>query len=175
MKKWKRMMAGVLAAGLMMTVSMPVYAGIFGNKKSTTATEAATEKTEYALTYKETEIHLNKEAAPILKALGKYESCFEQQSCAYQGMDKIYTYPGIELGTYPVNGKEHISSIYFIDDTVSTQEGIKLGSTYDEMVKAYGKEYTEEFGVYRYVLGKTELSIYTTNKVVDAIEYQIKQ
>lgn len=40
-------------------------------------------------------------------------------------------------------------------------------------IKAYGKGYEEQFGVYRYVLGNSELSIYTTNKVVDAIEYQI--
>lgn len=173
MKKNARLLAGVLALGMMASVSTPAYAGLIGGTKSAVVTAA--EKTEYALTYKKTEIRLNTEAASVLKALGTYDSCFEQQSCAYQGMDKIYTYPGIELGTYPVKGKEYISSVYFTDDSVSTQEGIKIGSSYDDMVKAMGKGYTEEFGVYRYVLGKTELSIYTTNKVVDAVEYQIKQ
>lgn len=164
----------VLAAGVILSVSIPAEAGAFKNQK--TQAEAAKEtKTEYALTYQETEIHLNVEAAPILKSLGQYSKCFEQQSCAYQGMDKIYTYPGIELATYPVNGKEYISSIYFTDKTVSTQEGITLGSTYNDMVRAYGNGYTEEFEVYRYILGPTEISFYTTNKVIDAIEYQIKQ
>lgn len=172
MKKNKRIAAVLAAVSVCVMMASPVYAWPWSSEKATATTDAA--KTEFAFTYKETEIRLNTEAAPVLAALGTADKTFEQQSCAYQGMDRIYTYAGIELGTYPVKGKEMISSIYFTDKSVSTQEGIHYGSTYDEMVKAYGKGYTEEFGVYRYVLGTTELSIYTTNKVVDGIEYQIK-
>ena len=76
---------------------------------------------------------------------------------------------------YPVKGVDKISFVYLMDNTVSTPEGIKVGSTTAQVIEAYGKEYDEQFGVYRYVLGNTELSIYTTNGLVDAIEYQIVQ
>lgn len=175
MKKSIKMLTGAVVMGVVMATTIPSYA-FLGTKKVTAETTAAnTVKTEYTLLYNGTEIKLDVDAAPVLKALGAYAKCFEQQSCAYQGMDKVYTYPGIELGTYPVDRKEHVSSIYFIDKSVETTEGIKLGSTYNEMVKAYGHEYQEEFGVYRYILGNTEIIFYTTNKVIDAIEYQIKQ
>lgn len=169
-KKSTRIAMGM--AALCMTVMTVQPAAAAWGKAAPTAAVTET-KTSYAFTFGETVMNLNQEAAPVIKALGAYKKCFEQQSCAYQGMDKIYTYEGFELGTYPVKGKDCISSIYFTDSTVSTQEGIKIGSTYDEMVKAYGDGYKEEFGVYRYTLGETELSVYTTKKIVDAIEYQI--
>lgn len=171
MKKGKmRNAVGVLAASFVILSAMPTSAA-WWNKGAVTA-EAET-KTAYAFTYKETVINLNQEAAPVIKALGGNPKCFEQQSCAYQGMDRIYTYEGFELGTYPVNGKDCISSVYFLDNTVATQEGIKIGSSYEDMVKAYGKDYKEQNGVYRYRLGNSELSIYTTNGTVDAVEYQV--
>lgn len=162
--------AAVLAASMVMACASPAYAFPFGWGKKA---ESTAEKTEYAFIYQETEIKVDGEAAPVLKALGTPVKTFEQDSCAYQGKDKIYTYPGFELGVYPLGGVDRISSVYIIDDTVSTPEGIKCGSTVEDVIKAYGKGYEEQFGVYRYVLGNSELSIYTRNKVVEAIEYQI--
>lgn len=170
--KRKSMRTAVGIAAICMAVMTASPAAVVWGKTAPTAAAAET-KTAYAFKSGETVMSLNQEAAPVIKALGAYKKCFEQQSCAYQGMDKIYTYSGFELGTYPVKGKDCISSIYFTDSTVSTQEGIKIGSTYDDMIKAYGDGYKEEYGVYRYTLGDSELSIYTTKKIVDAIEYQV--
>lgn len=39
------------------------------------------------------------------------------------------------------------------------------------MIKAYGKDYKEDFGTLRYTLGSCQLSFYMTNGAVDAIEY----
>lgn len=175
-KSVKRMAAGFMAAGMILSTGVPAYAGLFGGKKAAAeTTAAAAEKTEYTFTYKDQEIKLDAEAAPILKELGKYDSVFEEQSCAYQGLDRVYMYPGVEIATYPVKNKEHVSALYITDNTVATPEGIKIGSTYDQMVKAYGKDYTEEFGVYRYVLGTSQVAFYTTKNVVDSIEYLIKK
>ncbi len=169
MKNKMTVIIGSLLIGSAILYARPAYAG---SLRTTAA--AQTQDTGYAFTYKGTEIKLNVVANETLRALGDYKKSFEQQSCAYQGMDRIYTYDGIELGTYPVNGVDYISSIYFLDHTVQTQEGIKLGSSYNDMIKAYGTGYQEEFGVYRYTKGNVELSIYTTNRKVDGIEYQIK-
>ncbi len=116
------------------------------------------------------------EAADILKALGDPSSSFERDSCAYQGKNKVYTYAGFELSTYPVGQTDCVESVYILDATVATPEGIKIGSTKDEVLAVYGEEYDAEeagFGTYSYTAGNSQLKIYTTKDVVDAIEYLV--
>lgn len=172
MKKLKiRKTAVVLAMGIALSSTVPAQAGIFDWFKNTSAPQE--EKTAYSFISNGTEILPDAEAAPVLAALGTPVQTFEQDSCAYQGKDKIYTYSGFQVGVYPVNGVDKISFIYLLDNTVSTPEGIKIGSTAAQVMETYGKDYEEQFGVYRYVLGNTQLVVSTTNKVVDGIEYQI--
>ncbi len=125
----------------------------------------------YEFVYGETRIVLAEDALAVLKALGKADSVFEQDSCAYQGKDRVYSYADFELSTCPSGKKEQIASVYFLNDKVQTEEGIRIGSAYDEMVKAYGRNYTEENEVYRYVKQGTELSFYMKDGKVDAVEY----
>lgn len=161
------------AAGIvMLTAAMPMTSYAFGWKNSAKETTAAQE-TVYDFVSGTVTVSMNAEAAPVLKALGTAKKTFEQDSCAYQGKDKVYTYDGFEISTYPVKGVERIASVYFLDETVSTPEGIKIGSKKQEVIDAYGSNYKEEFGVYRYSAGSAELVIYTTNNVVDAIEYLV--
>lgn len=172
MKKFKIRKAAVgLAVGIALSATVPAQAGLLDWFKNTSA--AQEEKTAYSFISNGVTILPDAEAAPILAALGAPVQTFEQDSCAYQGKDKIYTYAGFQIGVNSVNGTDKISFIYLLDNTVSTPEGIKIGSTAAQVVEAYGKAYEEQSGVYRYVLGNTQLSICTTNSVVDAIEYQI--
>ena len=159
MKKLRKylVMAGLAVA--LAAAPMTSYAEIWGNaKKDSTQTET--------------------EAASVVKALGKpAKAVFEVDSYAYQGKDKVYTYAGFELNTYPVDGKERIASVYFLDDSVATPEGIKIGSKAKDVVDAYGKEYNKEeqkLGTYSYSTDTAELRIYTTKDVVDGVEYLVK-
>lgn len=169
----RRNMALVLAAGMMLGTAAPAYAGLFNWGKKTESTASAEEKTEYSFTYNETQIKMNVEAAPIITALGTPEKTLEQDSCAYQGKDTVYVYPGFEMGVYPDNGVNKVSYVTLVNDSVATPEGIKIGSKADDVIQAYGKNYEEQFGVYTYVLGGSMLKIFTTNSVVDGVEYQI--
>lgn len=74
-----------------------------------------------------------------------------------------------------MNKKQCVSSIYLLTDQVSTEEGIKIGSSRDDMIKAYGKDYKMEYEAYRYVKGKTELTFYLKDGKVEAIEYMIAE
>jgi len=114
---------------------------------------------------------MNEDAAPILNGLGDYNNYAETPSCAFKGLDKIYSYNGFDLYTYPKDGTDYINSIYFIDESVSTPEGIRLGSTVEEMLEAYGDSYTEEYGVYTYTKEKSTVSFIVTDGVVESIEY----
>ncbi len=116
-------------------------------------------------------IGMNDEAAAIVSGLGSWSNYAESPSCAYQGMDKIYTYPGFDLYTYVKDGVDYVNSVYFLDASVSTPEGLRLGSSVEEMLAAYGDGYTEEYGVYTYTKEKTSLTFIITDGVVEAIEY----
>lgn len=166
----KKVSRYLLTAGLVVSMAaapMTSYGFPWSSKTETKAEEAAS----YNFVSGAVTVAMGAEAAPILNALGAPEKTFEQDSCAYQGKDKVYTYKGFEVSTYPVNGKECVASVYFLDDTAATAEGIKIGSKEDDVKKAYKDKYKEEFGVYRMADAKTQLNVYTTKGVVDAVEY----
>jgi len=114
---------------------------------------------------------MNENVAPILNGLGDYLNYAESPSCAFKGLDKIYSYNGFDLYTYPKDGTDYVNSIYFLDDSVSTPEGIHIGSSVDEMLAAYGDQYTEEYGVYTYTNEKSTLSFIVTDGVIESVEY----
>lgn len=65
---------------------------------------------------------MNEKAAPILEKLGEPMEYFEAESCAFEGLDKIYTYSGFELHTYEMKGTDYVASVMFLDDSVSTKK-----------------------------------------------------
>ena len=134
------------------------------------STEEA-EITGFTFVAGDTVIAMNADAAPILEGLGEWENYAETTSCAFKGLDKTYSYPGFDLYTYPLNGKDNVNSVYFVDDTVSTPEGIHIGSTKEEMEAAYGTDYEEEFGAYTYTKDKSRLQFLVTDGVIDSVEY----
>lgn len=101
-------------------------------------TKPKEEEKIYTFTSSTTKIAIDAEAAPILEALGTWRAYDESASCAFEGLDKIYTYDGFEITTYPLNGKDYIFLIEFYDDTVATEEGIRIGSTKADVIATYG-------------------------------------
>ncbi len=116
-------------------------------------------------------IPMNVDAKPIVEELGDPVEYFEAASCAFQGLDKIYYYNGFELGTYPKDNKDYVSYVNLLDDSVSTDKGVYLGSTLDEVTAAYGKDYTAEGTSYVYRLGETKLTFIVEEDEVTSITY----
>lgn len=133
------------------------------------------EKEGYFFEYKDIKIGINDEAAPILEALGEPMHYFEAPSCAFEGMDKIYSYSGFEFTTYTKDDKDYISSIVFLDDTVTTREGITLNASLEDIVAAYGSDYVESFNQYSYSDGNCVLSFIIEDGEVVAVEYALPQ
>lgn len=125
----------------------------------------------YVFSYQGTEIPMNAPAAPIVEKLGEALSYFEAESCAFQGIDRTYTYSGIQINTYPLEETDYISSVLFTDDSVSTPEGLEIGSSREDMIAAYGEDYVEEYGQYTYTKGDSQISILLEDGTVTAIEY----
>lgn len=94
------------------------------------------------------------------------------KGCAMYGFDHIYTYDDIEINAnIKEDESEVIYSVFFIGDKVSTPEGIKIGSSVNEMLDAYGDDYDEFNGVYTYTGVGVFLTIQTNKDVVTSIEY----
>jgi hypothetical protein len=125
----------------------------------------------YAFEYNDVDIYMNTDVVPVVGALGESLQYFEAESCAFKGLDKFYTYAGIEITTYPLDGKDYVSAISLMDDSVSTPEGVYLGATVDEMIEAYGEEYTESSGSYTYAKDESKLQFITMNDEIVSITY----
>lgn len=138
-------------------------------KKDDTKPEEA-EKV-YTFTSGTTKIAMNADVAPILAALGEWRDYDESTSCAFEGLDKIYVYPGFEIYTYPMNGKDFVSSVRLYDDTVATEEGIRVGVTKDAVIATYGTP-TQTFDTnLTYEVKGMYLQFSLEDGVVTSIEY----
>lgn len=168
----KRLTGMILTLVIMGSAAVPCFA--FGwNKNAAAQPQESAANTVYAFSAAGIEILVGSEADPVVEKLGAPQKTFEQDSCAYQGKDIVYTYPGFELSVFPDGGKNRIADIYIPEgSSVTTPEGIAPGAAKDAFIKAYGNDYTEKWGVYRYKKGDTELIFFTKGDKVEAIEYQ---
>ena len=126
----------------------------------------------YTLTYKDASIDVtpDQNMAEVLAALGDADSYFEAASCAFEGLDKTYMYGHVEVDTYPQGEEDFISSIYFLDDLAVTNEGVRVGSTKDEMEAAYGTDYSVVGTECIYAKGNSELRIIVEGDKVSSIQ-----
>ena len=125
----------------------------------------------YVLTYRDCPLPMNAEFAPLLDFLGEPDSYFEAASCAFDGLDKTYTYAGVEIITYPDEERDYISSVCILDSSVSTPEGITIGSTQADVAAAYGEDFQELGTQYVYEDGDARLSILFENGAAIYVEY----
>lgn len=126
---------------------------------------------DYVFEYKGVKIAPDMNTNEFLAALGDPLHYYEVKSCAFEGMDKIYTYTSFEISTYPNGANDLVSSIYFKDDTVTTQEGAYLGMAKSDVLALYGSNYTESAGAYVYSKGGMELHFIFDGETLASIEY----
>lgn len=124
----------------------------------------------YSFTSGSTKIEMGKDASKIVDALGDADDYFESESCAFEGLDKVYSYPGFKLNTYPKDGKDYVLSVVFMDDTVSTDEGVSIGSTKDAVTKAYGDAAEGSASMLVYEDGDTKMTIGLNGDSVSSLE-----
>ena len=103
------------------------------------AGEEDTSEDTYHLVYRDVNLAPGDPSDPAISALGDDYSYFESPSCAYQGIDKVYTFDSVIIRTVAQDDEEFITSIEIKDDTVETPEGIYIGCTRDQVTKAYGE------------------------------------
>lgn len=92
----------------------------------------------YTFTYNGYQFGVDMIADGPLSNLGEPKDQYTSESCAFGGEDTVYYYNSIQVSTNNEYGYERIYSIYLEDDLVSTEEGICVGSTVEDVKAAYG-------------------------------------
>ena len=165
----------ILMLSLVMALSLAACGGSGDDSKSSgntnQAAPTAKANSKYVPTYKGCNLPMNAEFAPLLDFLGEPDSYFEAASCAFDGLDKTYTYAGVEIITYPNGDKDFISSVRILDGTVSTPEGVTIGSTPEEVAAACGDGYQELGSQYVYSDGDAEFSVLFEGGKAISVEY----
>ena len=101
------------------------------------------------------------------------ETC--DPSCLGNGEDCIYSYAHFKINGYRETADSPVkaTSIEFTDSEVSTSKGVKIGSSKDDVIKAYGSGYTEQGNMIKYVSGKKSLSFIMSGDTVSVISYDL--
>lgn len=168
----KKMRVFAAAAMLVMGLSLSACGGGDSEKGSqeTAAKTESTAKGGYSFTSGSVKVEMGADASKVVDELGEADDYFESESCAFEGLDKVYTYPGFKLNTYPVDDKDYVLSVVFMDDTVETEEGISIGSTKDEVTEAYGDPTKEKGSSMVYEKGETKITFGVKGDEVSTVE-----
>jgi len=117
-------------------------------------------------------VEMDQDINDVLAALGEPLGIFEAPSCAFDGIDRIFSYPGVQIHTYPVGDSDYVHTIMFLDDSHRTAEGaIRLGSAIQSVFDAYGEDYSYDSGMYTFTRGLTTLEFFVENDMVMGITY----
>lgn len=107
----------------------------------------------------------------VLDALGEPLSYFEAASCAFEGLDKTYTYAGFTVTTRPDGDKDYVNCVYLTDDSLTTPEGIYIGASSEEVLNRCGTPNQQTDTLISYVSGNTMLNFIIKDGAVISIEY----
>ena len=139
---------------------------------STASGSTAANPDAYVFRYGSVEIPVSVKAAPVLEALGQEKGYFEAESCAGLGTERYYIYSGYQVMTVEYYDEVVIGSVYLMDDTVSTPEGISLGASEADVTRVYGDADLVAGNEYTYVKGNCNLVFVFSGGVLMSVEYQ---
>ena len=157
------------AVALVLVLAVALCSCGSGNTTPSNSNSGSNTK-DYVFKSGSTTVEMKADAEAVLKALGAYKSSYEAPSCAFDGMDKIYSYNGFDLMTYTQNGKDLISGVVLRDDTVETPEGIAIGSKAEDVKKAYG-DFEKDATSATFKSDNCKLLIIFDGGVVTSIQY----
>lgn len=126
----------------------------------------------YSFIYNNVEITPGGDFGKVRDALGEPASYYEAASCAFDGLDKIYTYGSMQI-TASESGSEgeKIYSVTLLDDSLATPEGISVGSEKSAVLTAYG-EGTDNGSSLVYSGGGTQLVLLIRDGFVTSVQYR---
>lgn len=170
------LIAGVLACGMLVGCGDSGSGDQGGDQAQTgvqeqTGGQSQTGAKNYSFTINGVDVAMHAEFAPLAEKIGAEDSYFESESCAFQGMDKVYTYGSVVVTTYPVDGVDYVYTIELKDDTVETAEGVYIGAAKADVTAAYGEAAQDTGTALVYEKGESTLSFMLDGDTVSSIVY----
>ena len=167
----KKILIGVLIV-IVLIIGVIVYMST--NKTETTDTDGTSKTAQeeiesYAFNYNGKEIKLGAEFSR--EEFGQELGYSEVPSCAFEGVDKTYTYEDYEITTYQDGDKEKIRTIYLLNENAQTEEGVKITDSLDDLKSKYKEEPTISDNKYTYTKGDTSIEFIVENEIITSIEY----
>ena len=163
---------GIIAVAAVVVLAV-VLVIVMGNSGGETPGPTEPAKDNFVFTYNGTAIMMDVEATDIVAALGDPKSYTEETSCAFEGLDKTYFYGSFYLSTYPMGDKDYVYSVWFADDSVSTAEGIRIGSTKAQVESAYGAAAFNGSNAFVMTKGDSTLTIILKDGEVSDVIYEL--
>lgn len=165
----KKLLVVLLIAALGLTACGKKEAKTEGTTKAPNqATENTNSQEAFGLQYGGAEIKIGADFSKLKDAIKEEYKYQETPSCAFQGLDRVYQYSSIKVSTNEINGVETVTEIKILDDLISIDGNISIGTKLEGDLAGYEKEQ----GEYRKVLGNSTLYIYVTEDgTVESIEY----
>ena len=120
-----------------------------------------------------TTIYLDEDINNVLARMGEPLQTFDVPSCAFDGMDRFFLFPGVQIQTYPIDGMDRVHTILLTDDSLQTVGGIFIGSSLAAVLNAYGYDYGYSYGLYIFTRGNTTLRFLMNDMVVQTISYEL--
>ena len=102
---------------------------------------------------------------------------FDAPSCIFEGYARVYMFDGFKVEAFPLGDTEvnNIIAIVLLDASVTTTRGIRIGDTYDDMVRAYGSDYeTFPGGDFSFTENGNTLSFNLWQGVIEGIMYFVE-
>lgn len=141
-----------------------------GNKENTTT--EANKALEVSYTINEVKVVPGTDFAEAYAVLGEPKEFTEAASCYFDGNDKVFTYEGFEVRTYPSGDKDFVLDICLQSDEYKTDKGITIGSSVEEVIAAYGEAYELTGKTYKYTYDNGKyIYFFTLNDVVKYFGY----
>lgn len=135
------------------------------------ATEAPAASGTYTFTYGSTTISMKQDTAEVLPGLGEPKKYTEEESCAFEGLSKTYFFGSFYLETYPDGDTDRVYCVWLVDDSVTTEEGVYIGASYEDVEAAYGAEYYNGKNAFIIRTANCILTIILENNAVSSIQY----
>lgn len=115
---------------------------------------------------------LHSNAGGVISALGDPWDITTAPACFANGADsKIYSYDGLSIECYVLDGTEYICCVTITSSSYSTSSGVTIGSSQADVEAAYGAG--ESAGAYTiYYSGSSELDVkYDNGTVAELVFY----
>ncbi len=92
-----------------------------------------------SLAYRNVALTVGMPERAALDALGADYTLSESESCAGEGLDRMYTYPSLRLYVFaPVGGQATVTSVSYTDDGAVTADGLHIGCAVEKVTAALG-------------------------------------